>query len=83
MNKDDVRRLAREAGAAVGRVMPDGPEIIFPNPMDVYLFASLVAEQERKEIIAISETDEFQRMYGEFSPSSTDLVNAIKARDNQ
>ena len=83
MNRDDIKRLAREAGAAVGTVMPDGIEIIFPNSMDVHLFAYLVAQQERKEIIYITETPEFYRMYGEFSPSYTDLVKAIQARESQ
>lgn len=79
MTKDDVRRLAREAGAAVGKVMPDGPEIIFPNPMDVYLFASLVAELEREKCARVCdelETCSDAEFYGhEFSA-------AIRARKN-
>jgi len=55
MNKEDVNRLARQAGAAVGQVMPDGPEIIFLNCMDVHLFASLVAQQEREQCARVCE----------------------------
>ena len=37
-------------------------------------------EAERKEIIAMAESSEFNRMHGEFSPTSYDLVRAIKDR---
>ena len=43
-------------------------------------FAKLVAAKEREQIIAITETQEFSRMYGEFTPSAYDLVKAIRAR---
>lgn len=80
MNKEDVNRLAREAGAAVGQVMPNGPEIIFPNCMDVHLFASLVAQQEREQCARVCEeleTCSDAEFYGhEFSA-------AIRARKSQ
>jgi hypothetical protein len=37
-------------------------------------------EAERKEIIAMAESSEFNRIRGEFSPTSDDLVRAIKDR---
>jgi hypothetical protein len=37
-------------------------------------------EAERKEIIDLAENPAFNRMRGEFSPTSYDLVRAIKER---
>ena len=37
-------------------------------------------EAEREGIIAMAESSEFNRMRGEFSPTSYDLVRAIKDR---
>lgn len=44
------------------------------------LVAAAAASKEREQIIAITETQEFSRMYGEFTPSAYDLVKAIRAR---
>lgn len=48
MNREDIIRMAREAGAAVGKPTPDAPEIIFSQCMDVERFAALVASAERE-----------------------------------
>lgn len=49
MKREDVIRMAREAGAAVGKVAPDSEyETIWPQCMDVERFASLVAAAERE-----------------------------------
>jgi len=37
-------------------------------------------EAERAEIIAMAESPAFSRMRGEFTPTSTDLVRAIRER---
>ena len=43
-------------------------------------FANLIASVEREEIIAIESSTSFSRIRGEFSPTSKDLVQAIRAR---
>ena len=48
MNKEDIIRMAQEAGAAVGKPTPDAPEIIFSQCMNVERFAALVASAERE-----------------------------------
>ena len=40
--------MAREAGAAVGNPVVGGPEIIFPQCLDVQRFAALVRADERE-----------------------------------
>ena len=44
MTRDDIIRMAREAGAATGSPAPGVPEIIFPQCMDVERFAALVRD---------------------------------------
>jgi hypothetical protein len=41
------------------------------------------AAAERKQIIEMAESSEFNRIYGEFSPTSTDLVRAIRSRNKE
>jgi hypothetical protein len=49
MTRDDIIRLAREAGAATGRHSPyQKNESIMPLCMDVERFAALVAAAERE-----------------------------------
>jgi hypothetical protein len=49
MTRDDIIRLAREAGAATGRHSPyQKNESIMPLCMDVERFANLVAAAERE-----------------------------------
>ena len=48
MTREDIIRMAREAGAAVGKPTPDAREIIFSQCMDVERFADLVASAERE-----------------------------------
>lgn len=49
MDREEVIRMAKEAGAGAGKFHPsDNEETIFPNPMDVFRFASLVAAAERE-----------------------------------
>ena len=50
MNREDIIRMAREAGAVVGKPAPDAPEIIFSQCMDVERFAALVAQRERDKL---------------------------------
>lgn len=77
MTRDEIIRMAREAGAAVGTVMPDGPEIIFPQCMDVERFATLVAAAEREACAKFVE-EEYVRQFDE--PWRQNLAAAIRAR---
>jgi len=45
-----IIEMAREAGAAVGNPVVGGPEIIFPQCLDVQRFAELVRADERRRI---------------------------------
>ena len=56
MTRDDIIRLAREAGAATGRHSPyQKNESIMPLCMDVERFAALVAAAEREACADICE----------------------------
>ena len=55
MNRNDIIRMAREAGAAVGKPTPDAPEIIFSQCMDVERFAALVASAEREACAKVAD----------------------------
>lgn len=48
MTQDDIIEMARQAGAAVGKPTPDGPNIVFTQCLDIYAFAKLVATKERE-----------------------------------
>ena len=72
MTREDVIRIALEVGFYDGEV--DKCQLMLER------FAYLVAKQERDGIIAMAESPEFNRIRGEFNPTSTDLVNAIRAR---
>lgn len=53
MNREDVIRMAREAGAVAGRPHPDmNEDMVFAQCMDVFRFASLVAAAKQDECIA-------------------------------
>lgn len=82
MNKQDIIRMAREAGAATGSPAPNAPEIIFPLCMDVERFAALVAAAEREAILNFANSETFNRQHGERSPYAYELVAAIRARGN-
>ena len=79
MTKDEIIKLAREAGAAVGQVMPDGPEIIFPNCMDVHLFASLVIQQERERCAKLCD-DLDQKLWEDMGEPMSGYGDAIRER---
>ena len=77
MTKEDIIRMAREAGAAVGKPTPDAREIIFSQCMDVERFAALVASAEREACVQIVENEAYQYA----SPVwAFEIVNDIKAR---
>ena len=80
MKQEDIIRMAREAGAAVGSPAPGVPEVIFTHCLDIYRFATLVRADEREAILAIEASSAFNRMYGEFCPKAKDLADAIRAR---
>jgi hypothetical protein len=82
MKQEDIIRMAREAGAAVGSPAPGVPEVIFTHCLDIYRFATLVRADEREAILAIEASSAFNRMYGEFCPKAKDLADAIRARGN-
>ena len=88
MTRDDIIRMAREAGLTVGTnisgVMlvgsPSTPGIAHIDLDEMQRFAALVAAAEREAILAIAGSHGFNRMYGERSPSASDLVAVIRAR---
>jgi hypothetical protein len=53
-----ITEMAREAGAAVGNPVVGGPEIIFPQCLDVQRFAELVRADEREACAEVCETAE-------------------------
>jgi len=67
MNREDIIRMAREAGAAVGKPTPDAPEIIFSQCMDVERFAALVASAEREACEALHDHEDVQAPIGNSS----------------
>ena len=73
LNRSEVIRMARQAGSMIEAVQEKDLQWL-------ERFASLVAAAEREKIIAMAESSEFNRMRGEFSPTSTDLARAIKDR---
>lgn len=87
MTQDDVIRLAREAGAAVGKFSQDGPDIAFTQCLDIYKFAKLVAEHERAACIAIAESKRHSPNFTLTSMppqngTAVDISNAIRERSN-
>lgn len=58
MTRDDIIRLAREAGAATGRHSPyQKNESIIPLCMDVERFAALVAAAEREACAKLCDSE--------------------------
>jgi hypothetical protein len=68
MNREDIIRMAREAGMPPVEITSDKP-VLYPVPDAIERFAALVAADEREACAAIC--DAF-----EFSPAA----NAIRAR---
>ena len=52
-----ITEMAREAGAAVGNPVVGGPEIIFPQCLDVQRFAALVRADEREACAKVCENE--------------------------
>ena len=52
MNRDDIIRMAREAGMAPAEIVTDKP-VIYPVPEAIERFAKLVAAAEREKIAQI------------------------------
>ena len=73
MTQDEIIEMAAESGWVWSCLSKDQKDCIL-------YFSKLVSDKEREQIIAITETQEFSRMYGEFTPSAYDLVKAIRAR---
>jgi hypothetical protein len=79
MTRDDIIRLAREAGAATGRHSPyQKNESIMPLCMDVERFAALVAAAEREACAKIAE---FYEPICDRCPSG--VATAIRAKGEQ
>ncbi len=53
MNRDDIIRMAREAGMAPAEIVTDKP-VIYPVPEAIERFAKLVAAAEREECAKIA-----------------------------
>ncbi len=49
MNRDDIIRMAREAGMAPAEIVTDKP-VIYPVPEAIERFAALVAAAEREKV---------------------------------
>jgi len=77
MTRDDIIRLAREAGAATGRHSPyQKNESIMPLCMDVERFAALVAAAEREACAKIADDEANDAMTaGEHNPKSNAAWN--------
>ena len=73
MNREDIIRIAREAGFEI-----DCCSLEWHGRIE--RFAALVAAAERKEILAFASSEAFNRQHGERSPYAYELANAIRAR---
>ena len=85
MNRDDIIRLAREAGAATGRHSPHQKnESIMPLCMDVERFATLVAAAEREACAKVCEDIPLPQGTTELThlPTIERCAAAIRARGN-
>jgi hypothetical protein len=78
MTKDEIIEMARQAGFDWSGKQLTWEDVICTEELEA--FAKLVAQHEREEIMAMAESHEFSRMRGEFTPTSTDLICAIRAR---
>ena len=74
MNREDIIRMALEAGAATGSPAPNAPEIIFTQCLDVERFAALVAAAQREACAKV--IDDF----GPTLANGAMLAEAIRAR---
>ena len=53
MTQDEIIEMARQAGAAVGKPTPDGPNIVFTQCLDIYAFAKLVDRSKGTQQITV------------------------------
>ncbi len=74
MTQDEIIEMASKC-LLIDKNTRDG---IYVDALIAY--AKLVAQHERDEIIVMAESHAFSRMRGEFTPTSTDLICAIRAR---
>ena len=85
MTQDEVLKMARRAGYFIYDLTETHKKkTVETDEADEWAqlerFAKLVAQHERNEIMAMAESHEFMRMRGEFTPTSIDLICAIRAR---
>ena len=85
MNREDVIRMAREAGLVdwlPNSNFSDGIWWIDAHEVgsELEAFAALIASAEREEILAFASSEAFNRQYGEKSPFAYELANAIRAK---
>ena len=76
MNRDDIIRMAREAGMAPAEIVTDKP-VIYPVPEAIERFAALVAAAEREECAKIVDKW-FDGMSSE--PEMEEIAFAIRER---
>jgi hypothetical protein len=79
MTQDEIIEMLK-ASCDKDRVDPEQNGFWVIVTDELVAFAKLVAQHEREEIMAMAESHEFSRMRGEFTPTSTDLICAIRAR---
>ena len=80
MTKDDIIKLAREAGfEKVGAIDPDGSKTVTVAPIpELLAFANLVAAAEREACAKVC--DEINNDYGGEEVSASWIATAIRAR---
>ena len=66
MTHDEIIRMAREAGAAVGKPTPEAKEVIFPQCMSVERFAALVSEATLEKAAKVCEAIRIERIKSEW-----------------
>jgi predicted ATPase len=76
MTRDDIIRMAREAGMAPAEIVTDKP-VIYPVPEAIERFAALVAAAEREECAKLVDEEMADYRYG--TPPNIALNNAAAA----
>jgi len=94
MTQEDIISMAREAGAVTGSPVPNAPEVIFTQCLDIRLFAALVAAAATeaansratsswtlmcKKMVAF-ENEAILELVDSYAKNNTDLADAIRAR---
>ena len=79
MTQDEIIEMARQAGAAVGKPTPDGPNIVVTQCLDIYAFAKLVAAKEREACADLCDTF-YDEMWEEYAEAGNELAEIIRAR---